>query len=145
MKYFLFCLKLATRATSKSSSPHLNLIKGREQQPGDSSGQRRQDINYPDVTFAPEEEQRIGAHKVVLKEGNSARWNCSSTWKIFANTTKMDIASLEKIAKEIITIKLVKIYLTAEKTNAQKDIQKSANTLRLRVNADIRNVVPTNM
>ena len=53
--------------------------------------------------------------------------------------------SLEKIAKEIITIKLVKIYLIAEIINPLKDIQKSAKTLILMVNVDIKNGVHTSM
>ena len=57
----------------------------------------------------------------------------------------MGFASLEKIAKEIITIKFAKINLIAEKMNASKDIQKNAKTLRLMVNVDIKNAVHTSM
>ena len=54
----------------------------------------------------------------------------------------MGFASLKKIAREI---KFVKIYLIAEKTIASKDFKKSATTLRLMVNVDIKNAVHTSM
>ena len=69
---------------------------------------------------------RLRNHKVKTACLNS------SARKTFANTIKMGFASLEKIAREIITIKFVKIYLIAEKTIASKDFKKSATTLRLR-------------
>ena len=82
---------------------------------------------------------RLSNHKVKTACRNS------SAKKTFANTTKMGFASLEKIAREIITIKFVKINLIAEKMNASKDIQKNAKTLRLMVNVDIKNAVHTSM